>query len=65
MTNAIPLIQTAAQQAGYNLSGEEIAAIAALAGGAVHVLHQICSAWTRVGGKDGFTRWFKTGKPNP
>lgn len=61
MTNAVPLLQLAAQHAGYNLSTGEIAGLCALAGAAVHMAHQAVAAYGRAGGYRGLVRFLKTG----
>ena len=65
MTNAIPLIQLAANHAGYNISGAEIALIvstsATVCGGAVHLAHQAIAAYGRAGGLEGIKRFLKQG----
>jgi hypothetical protein len=60
-TNAVPLLQIAAQHAGYNFSTSEITAICALAGGAVHLLHTGIAAYGRAGGWRGVMNFIKTG----
>jgi hypothetical protein len=61
MTNSIPILQLAAQHAGYNLSTGEIVSLCALAGAAVHVAHQAVAAYGRVGGWQGVVQFLKTG----
>lgn len=61
MTNAIPLIQLAAQHAGYNVSTGEVAAICALGGAVVHIAHQAVAAYGRAGGWQGVIRFLKAG----
>ncbi|HEX3625138.1 MAG TPA: hypothetical protein VH280_06920 [Verrucomicrobiae bacterium] len=61
MTNAVPLIQLAAQQAGYKFSTGEIAAICAAAGGLVHYAHLAVYAYGRAGGWEGIRRFLKSG----
>lgn len=62
MTNAIPLIQLAARQAGVELSGGEAAALCALTGILVHAAHLGVNGWRRVGGWDGFKAFLRSGK---
>jgi hypothetical protein len=66
-TNSIPVnaVQAIAAAHGYDISGEELTAYIALGGAVVHVLHQLASAWSAVGGLNGFKLWFKTGKSTP
>lgn len=65
MTNAVPILQLAAQHAGYDISGAEIALIvstsATVCGGVVHLAHQAIAAYGRAGGMEGIKRFLKSG----
>jgi hypothetical protein len=66
MTNTIPLIQLAAQHAGYDVSGAEIGmaltAVGAACAAVTHAAHLAVNGWRRVGGWEGFVAWVKTGQ---
>ena len=69
MTNDLQLAQLAAQaakQAGFHVSGAEIAMALTLVGtfsaGVMHAAHLALNGWRRVGGFDGLKAFFFTGK---